>query len=185
MSAAFKGRREDRRLITGTGRYTADWNQPGQLYAAFLRADRAHAEIVSINTKAAASSPGVACVMTHEDTAAAGLKFPPPFVPYPGKGGQPIKVPQHGILAKDRVRYVGECVACVVATSAQIAQDATELIAVDYADLPVVMDPVAALKPGAAGLYPELKGNLFLDWGIGNEPAVEEAKDSLPGFCLA
>ena len=127
MSSAFKGRREDKRLITGAGRYTADCNQPGQLYAAFLRSDRAHAEIVSIDIKAAASAAGVACVMTHEDTAAAGLKFPPPFVPYPGKGGQPIKVPQHGILARDRVRYVGEEIAMVVATTARPISSAASI----------------------------------------------------------
>ena len=78
MSAHFKGRREDRRLITGNGKYTADWNQPGQLYAAFLRSDRAHAEIASLNVKAALASPGVAAVLTADDTAAAGLSFPPP-----------------------------------------------------------------------------------------------------------
>ena len=71
MSTAFKGRREDRRLITGNGKYTADWNLPGQLYAAFLRADRAHATIKSLNTKAAASHPGVAAILTADDTAAA------------------------------------------------------------------------------------------------------------------
>ena len=66
MSAHFKGRREDRRLITGNGKYTADWNQPGQLYAAFLRSDRAHAQIVSINVKPALSAPGVAAVLTAD-----------------------------------------------------------------------------------------------------------------------
>jgi len=175
MSAVFKGRREDRRLITGTGRYTADWNQPGQLYAAFLRADRAHAEIVSINTKAAASHPGVACVMTHVDTAAAGLKFPPPFVPYPGKGGQPIKVPQHGVLAKDRVRYFGEEIAMVVASTQAAAQDAVEKIEVEYRDLPALADVEDSLKPGAPLIHPELPGNVSMEFDYGDQAKVDEA----------
>src|SRR5829696_7321509 len=87
----FKGRREDDRLLTGRGRYTADWNLPGQLYGAFLRSDRAHAEIVSMSIKAALAMPGVKAILTGEDTAA--FKTPPPMVAYPGKGGAMIKVP--------------------------------------------------------------------------------------------
>ena len=151
MSAAFKGRREDRRLITGNGRYTADWNQPGQLYAAFLRSDRAHAEIVSLNTKPALAVPGVAGVFTAEDTKAAGIVFPPPFIPYPGKGGQPIKAPAHTVLANGRVRYVGEEIAMVVASSQAAAQDAVEQIEIEYNDLPAVADVEDAMKPGEIG----------------------------------
>ena len=67
MTAKFKGRREDQRLITGQGRFTADWNLPGQLYGHFLRSDRAHAEIVSLDAKAALAAPGVKAVLTGED----------------------------------------------------------------------------------------------------------------------
>jgi carbon-monoxide dehydrogenase large subunit len=175
MSAAFKGRREDRRLITGSGRYTADWNQPGQLYAAFLRSDRAHAEIVSIDTKAALAQPGVAGVFTAEDTKAAGLVFPPPFIPYPGKGGQLIKAPAHGILASGRVRYVGEEIAMVVADTAAAAQDAVERIEIEYRDLPMVADVEDALKPGAPQIHPEIPGNVSMLFDYGDEAKVNEA----------
>src|SRR6185436_9429875 len=85
----FKGRREDDRLLTGRGRYTADWNLPEQLYGYFLRSDRAHAEILSL--KIPEGFPGVKAILTGEDTA--DLKTPPPMVRYPGKGGSQIKVP--------------------------------------------------------------------------------------------
>ena len=122
MSGAFKGRREDDRLLTGQGRYTADWNLPGQLYACFLRSDRAHAEILSFDKRIASSLPGVVAVFSGEE--AKDLKTPPPMVKYPGRGGGLLKVPERPILARGRVRYVGQEVALVVATSAAAAQDA-------------------------------------------------------------
>src|SRR5687767_9545515 len=116
MSTEFKGRREDRRMITGGGRYTADWNEPGQVYAHFLRADRGHAEIVSIDTSAASSQPGVLLVLIGEDADIAALKTPPSNVTYPGVGGMMIRQPHRPVLARGKVRYVGEPVAMVVAT---------------------------------------------------------------------
>ncbi|TMH37653.1 MAG: hypothetical protein E6H59_11985, partial [Betaproteobacteria bacterium] len=77
MGAGFKGRREDLRLVTGQGKYTSDWNLPGQLYGSFLRSDRAHAEIVSVNTAPALASSGVVAVFTGADTAKAGFKSTP------------------------------------------------------------------------------------------------------------
>ena len=105
----FKGRREDDRLLTGQGRYTADWNFSGQLYGVFLRSDRAHARIVSIETAAAKASPGVVEIFTGEDVQ--HFKTPPPQVKYP------IKVPRREILARERLRYVGQEIALVVADS--------------------------------------------------------------------
>src|SRR5262245_24816625 len=74
MSEAFHGRREDLRLVTGHGQYTADWNLPGQVYGYFLRADRAHAEIVTLDTAAAARTPGVLGIFSGQDLAKAGFK---------------------------------------------------------------------------------------------------------------
>ncbi|MGH8726333.1 MAG: xanthine dehydrogenase family protein molybdopterin-binding subunit, partial [Burkholderiales bacterium] len=128
----FKGRREDDRLLTGRGRFTADWNLPGQLYGCFLRSDRAHAEIRSLNAKAALGLPGVRAVLAGQDTA--HFKTPPPMVTYPGKGGAALKVPHRDVIARDRVRYVGQEVALVIATSAAAAQDAAEAIEVEYRD---------------------------------------------------
>jgi carbon-monoxide dehydrogenase large subunit len=169
----FKGRREDDRLLTGRGKFTADWNFPGQLYAHFLRSDRAHAEIVSLSTKAASGMPGVKAIFTGEDTA--HYKTPPPMVRYPGKGGAQIKVPHRDVLARGRVRYVGQEMALVVATSPAAAQDAAEAIEVEYRDLPAVVDARAALEAGAPQLHPDIPGNLSFDFVYGDEAATEAA----------
>ena len=169
----FKGRREDDRLLTGRGRYTADWNFPGQLYACFLRSDRAHAEILGLNTKPALALPGVVAVLTGEDTAQ--FKTPPPMVTYPGRGGAMIKVPHRDVIARQRVRYVGQEVALVVATTASAAQDAAEAIELEYRDLPAVVDAEAALEPGAPQLHAEIPGNLSFDFEYGDESAAQEA----------
>jgi carbon-monoxide dehydrogenase large subunit len=163
----FKGRREDDRLLTGQGCYTADWNFPGQLYGYFLRSDRAHAEIVSINTGEAKKSPGVLAVFTGEDVA--HFKTPPPMVRYP------IKVPHRDILARGRVRYVGQEIALVVAISPAAAQDAAEKIEIEFNELPPVVDGAAALKPGAPQLHEDVPGNLAATYEYGDEKAAAEA----------
>src|SRR4051794_32455481 len=104
-------RREDFRLVTGQGRYTADWNLEGQLHAVFLRADRAHAEIVRLNALDALAQPGVRAVLTGKDAQDARFKSLPNVVNYLGKDGQALRKPFHPVLAGDRVRYVGEPVA--------------------------------------------------------------------------
>ena len=175
MSARFKGRREDLRLVTGQGKFTSDWNLPGQLHAYFLRSDRAHAEIVSVDTAQAAKSTGVVAVFTGADTAKAGFKSTPQLARYPGRGGATIKVPHRDGLANQRVRFVGQEVALVVATSASAAQDAAERIEVEYRDLPVVVDGEGALAAGAAQLYPDIPGNLCFDYEYGDEAKTNEA----------
>src|SRR3984957_9581469 len=138
MATAFKGRREDQRLVTGAGRYTADWNLPGQLHAVFLRADRAHAVIRSIDKSAAERAPGVVAVLTARDVADAGFRTLPPSAHFPGRGGMKCLVPERPVLATDRIRYSGEEVAIVVAETRNEAADAAELIEIDYQDLPPV-----------------------------------------------
>ena len=103
-------RREDSRLVTGQGCYTSDWNLPGQLHAAVLRADRAHAEIVRLDATRALAHPGVKAVLTGDDVRAAGFKSLPNIVSYPGKDGQQIRKPHHPVLAMGCVRFVGEVV---------------------------------------------------------------------------
>jgi len=174
MSGKFKGRREDFRLVTGQGKYTSDWNLPGQLHGYFLRSDRAHAEIISIDTKSAQSSPGVVAVFTGVDTVKAGFKSSPNIARYPGRGGMLIKVPHRDGLASGRVRHVGQEVAFVVATSALAAQDAAEKIEIEYRELPVVVDAEAALAPGAEQLYPDIPGNLCFDYEYGDEGKTNE-----------
>ena len=169
----FKGRREDDRLLKGQGKYTADWNFPGQLHGCFLRSDRAHAEIVGFNKEPALSVPGVQAVLTGEDTA--DFRTPPPMVTYPGRGGSTIKVPQREVIARKRVRYVGQEVALVVAASPAAAQDAAEAIEVEYRDLPAVVDAEAALAPGAPQLHDGIAGNLAFDYEYGDEKAAADA----------
>jgi carbon-monoxide dehydrogenase large subunit len=173
VSERFAGRREDARLLKGEGRYTADWNFPDQLYGAFLRSDRAHALIEKIDTGGAKAAPGVVAVFIGEDVR--HFKTPPPQVKFPGRGGVAIRVPHRPTLALDRVRYVGQEVALVVATSPAAAQDALELIEVDYAELPAVVDGAAALAPDAPQLHESVPGNVAFDYEYGSEAATEEA----------
>ena len=173
MSEGFAGRREDARLLKGEGRYTADWNFPGQLYGAFLRSDRSHAVIEKMDIGRAKTAPGVIAIFTGEDVK--HFKTPPPQVKFPGRGGSAIKVPHRPTLALDRVRYVGQEVALVVATSPAAAQDALELIEVEYGELPPVVDGAAALAPDAPQLHESVPGNVAFDYEYGNEAAVNEA----------
>src|SRR2546427_522860 len=171
----MKGRLEDWRLLTGQGRFISDWNFPNQAYAAFLRSDRAHAEIVSVDAGSALEAPGVLAVLTGRDVAEAGYKSIPTNLGVVDRFGEPLKKPPRPVLAQVKVRHVGECVACVVAESAQLAQDAAELIAVEYRELPAVTAAEKALAPGAAQLHAELPGNLSFDWVAGDEAATEAA----------
>ena len=174
MSSAFKGRYEDRRLVTGQGRYTADWDLPGQCYGHFLRSDRAHADIVGIDTDTARKSPGVVAVFTGDDLAKAGFKSPRAMAFMKGKDGAALKDPHRPALAQGRVRFVGEPVVLVVAESETAAQDAAELIVIDYGDLPAVVEPQDAIAPGAPLLHADVPGNLAMDYEYGNKAAADE-----------
>lgn len=173
--SSFKGRREDRRLVTGQGRYTNDWNLEGQVYAAFRRSDRGHALIKSIDASAAQDSPGVIAVLTGRDVAYAGFKTLPPISPPPGRGGQGILVPERPVLARDRVRFVGEEVAVVVAKSAAAARDAADLIEIDYEDLPVLIGFDNAMAADAPVIHDNIPGNICFDFEYGDEQKTKDA----------
>src|SRR5947208_8978848 len=171
----MKGRLEDRRLLTGQGRFISDWNFPNQAHAAFLRSDRAHAEIVSVDAAAPREAPWLLLVLTGRYMADPGYTSIPTNLGVVDRFGEPLKKPPRPVLAQGKVRHVGECVACVVAESRELAQDAAELIAVEYRDLPAVTVADKALAPGAAQLHAELPGNLSFDWVAGDEAATEAA----------
>ncbi len=171
----MQGRLEDRRLLTGQGKFTSDWNFLNQAHAVFLRSDRAHAEIASIDTRAALAHPAVLAVLTGEDVAAAGYRSLPTQLGVNDRNGQPLKKPPRPVLAQGKVRHVGECVACVIAETALAGQDAAELIEVEYRELPAVTLAEKALQPGAPQLHAELPGNLSFDYGTGDEAATEAA----------
>jgi carbon-monoxide dehydrogenase large subunit len=166
---------EDKRLITGAGKYTADWNVAGQLYGYFVRADRAHAEIVALNAAPALAHPGVKHVFTGADAVAAGYTKAPHSLGIPGRNGMKARAPLRPVLAHGKVRFVGEAVALVVADSAAAAQDAAELIEIEYRDLPSVTQPEDALKDGAPQLHADVPGNLCFEAEAGNEPEVAAA----------
>ncbi len=170
-----KGRLEDGRMLTGRGRYVSDWQLPGQAHGFFLRSDRAHAEIASIDASAALALPGVVAVLTGKDAAEAGLKPMPAAAPMKGRGGADQLATPRPSLAQGRVRYVGEPVALIVAESAALAQDAAEAVVVDYRDLPAVADANAALAKDAPRLHETVPSNLVLDYTGGDEAATDAA----------
>ncbi len=170
-----KGRLEDARMLTGSGRYVQDWNLPQQAHGAFLRSDRPHARIVSVDATAARAMPGVLAVLTGEDVKAAGYKPLPAFAPMKGRNGMDLIIPPRPTLALGRVRFVGEPVALVVAETAMQAQDAAEAVMVDYEDLPAVFESRDALGAGAPLIHNEVPGNMALDFEGGNQAATDAA----------
>jgi len=156
----LQGRVEDPPLVTGTARYTDDLAAPGALHAAFVRSVVAHALVTGIDTGEAATMPGVAGVFTAADL---GL---PPLPPdgAPDAFARPV-------LAAERVRFLGEAVAVVVADSRTAAVDAVELVGVDYEPLETVTDPLRALAPGAPVLFAEHGGNLVVEQPWRGPPA--------------
>jgi carbon-monoxide dehydrogenase large subunit len=161
---------EDRRFITGRGRYLDDISRPRQAHAVFLRSPHAHARIRSIDTRAAASASGVIAVLTGADLAADGLG-PVPCV----SGVAGAVLPPRPAMVADRVRHVGDTVAMVVAENTAVARDAADLVAVDYEPLPAAVDTVGALAPGQPQVWDEAKGNLCFDWDVGDAGAVAAA----------
>lgn len=166
---------EDARLVTGRGKFAADWNEPAQLYAQFVRADRAHAEIVSVDTDAALHAPGVKAVLTGKDAIRAGYVKAPHSLNFPGVNGTQTLAPKRPVLAHGKVRFVGEALALIVADSAELAADAAELIKIEYRDLPAIVSPEAALAQGAPQLHEDVPGNLSLEVAAGDAAAVEAA----------
>src|SRR5215510_264624 len=168
MVGARIKRREDPRLITGQATYTDDLQLPGMLYMSVLRSVYAHAKITSIGVSKARELPGVVAVLTATDIA--GQTGPVPCAAEaPG-----MKLPHHPLLAEGKVRYVGEPVAVVVATSRYVARDALDLIEVDYDPLDAVADPEKAVEADSVLLYEEFGDNIAFRMAVPN-PAVDQA----------
>ncbi len=155
-------RREDPRLITGTATYTDDLTLPGMLHAAILRSPHAHARVTRIDTAKARSAQGVVAVYTAADTEAVLKPMPCAWlIP-----NSELKIATYPQLVKDVVRYVGDCVAVVVAEDRYQAQDAVDLIDVDYDPLPPVVDPQKAAATGAPQLHADVPGNQAFHWTV-------------------
>ncbi len=166
---------EDPALLRGEGRFTDDLLREGQTHLVFLRSPYAHARIVGVDTSAAQAVPGVLAVFSGAELHAAGVQPIGPAVPFPRPDGTPgASAPRHP-LALDRVRYVGEAVAAVVAESREAALDGAEAIVVDYEELPAVTDPFAAMRPGAPLLCDAAPDNIAAEARHGDAAATEAA----------
>lgn len=170
----LKGRLEDDRMLTGRGKYVSDWNLPGQAYGHFVRSDRAHADIVSLDAAAALAQPGVIAVFSGEDILGA-LKSLPCALPVKGRGGMELIHPGRPALAQGRVRFTGEPVALVIAESAAAAADAAELVNVEYRDRDAVVKAADAIEPGAALVHDAVPGNIVMDYESGDDAGSKAA----------
>ena len=171
-------RREDRRFITGAGRYTDDIVLPNQAYAYILRSPHAHALIRSISTDAALAAPGVVAVFTGHDVAADKVGGIPCGWLVKSKDGSNMVEPPHPMLVADRVRHVGDQVAVIIADSKAEARAAAQLVEVDYDVLPAVATLGDAITDGAATVWDQAKGNVCFDWDLGDKAAVKAAMKS-------
>jgi aerobic carbon-monoxide dehydrogenase large subunit len=162
-------RLEDDALVRGLGRYAADVALTGQAYAYFVRSPHAFADIRSIDSEAARAVPGVLAVLTAADMEGIGnVSQHPPLV---GRGGRKLIVPHRPALAGTTVRHVGEPVAVVVADTLTAAQDAAEVVSVEYEERTPVVDLREAVREGAPEVWPEAPGNIAVDWlGLAADP---------------
>ncbi|TCN32036.1 xanthine dehydrogenase family protein molybdopterin-binding subunit [Sinorhizobium americanum] len=168
-------RKEDRRFLTGKGRYTDDMSVPGMKYAVFVRSPHAHATITGIDATAARAMPGVIDVLDGKQLLADGIGNLICGWMIHSKDGSPMKMGAWRPLADKTVRYVGDAVAIVVADSVAEARDAAEAVVVDYDLLPAVTDPLQTLADGEPQLHPEAPNNLIFDWELGDAAAVDRA----------
>ena len=168
-------REEDLRLLTGRGRYVEDVLAQGAARGYVLRSPHAHARILATDTRRAREAPGVLAVLTGADLRARGLGTLRPMVPRRRRNGTAAFVCPQPLLAQDRVRYVGDAIAFVVAETLAEARDAAELIAVEYEPLPAVVSAEAALAAGAPAVWDDNPGNEAFTHAAGNKAAVEAA----------
>ena len=168
-------RLEDQRLLTGKGQFIDDKPAEGTLWLHVLRSPHAHARIVSIDTKAATEMPGVEAVFTGADLIKDDIGVIPTLNIFKRPDGSPMTVPPRRLLAHEVVRFAGEAVAAVVASSRALAIEAAEAIVVEYQELPAVVDPIAATKPGAPAVWPEAPDNIVAAMSYGDAAKVEAA----------
>src|SRR5580692_499354 len=150
-------RSEDPRILTGAGRYVDDIKLPGMLHAAFVRSPLAHGLVLSVDVSAARALPGVVAVLTGADLEAITVPAPDPLLAFFGAAGP---TPEFTLLVTDKVRFVGDPVAIVIAESRYLAEDGCELVEAEYEDLPAVMTAAFALDPGSPPLFANLGDNI-------------------------
>ena len=168
-------RKEDKRFTTGKGKYTDDIRMENQAYAAFVRSPHAHATVKGIDASAALAIEGVIAVLDGAGMSADGIGGIITGWVITSKDGNPMKVGSWRPLAEDKVRYVGDAVAVVVAETQALARLAAEAVVVEYDALPVVVFADKALEPGAPEVHDTTPGNLIFDWEIGDEAKTDAA----------
>ena len=168
-------RKEDRRFLMGNGNYLDDINVEGQTYAYFVRSPHAHATINGIDISAAKASHGVVAVLTGKDLAADEIGGLICGWTIHSKDGEPHKAPAHPALATEKVRYVGDHVAIVIAETADQAKDASEKVSVDYGVLPAAAVTATAADASAPLVHDDAPGNVCYDWEIGDAAATDAA----------
>ncbi|MBV9862290.1 MAG: xanthine dehydrogenase family protein molybdopterin-binding subunit [Alphaproteobacteria bacterium] len=175
-------RKEDFRLLTGKGRFGADFSPPGLAHAIIVRSPHAHARIVAVNGEAALAGPGVLAVLTGADFVADGLQPIPHNAGLMGAPDVAVRIRRvapvatgHYPMPSDKVRFAGEPVAMVLAESLDQAKDAAERVEIVYEPLAAVARAADAVKPGAPILWDEAPGNVCLDIEVGDEPATAAA----------
>jgi carbon-monoxide dehydrogenase large subunit len=168
-------RKEDDTLVRGKGKYTDDFDLPGQAYAWIVRSSHAHGIIKGIDTSAAKAMPGVLGVWTGTDLASAGYGPYTCGLPLKNRDGTPLLQTNRTALMSDKVRYVGDPVAFVVAETLAQARDAAEAVVLDIEPLPAVTSAEEAARPGAPQLYDHIPNNVALDYHYGDTAKVEAA----------
>jgi carbon-monoxide dehydrogenase large subunit len=168
-------RQEDPTLLQGQGRYSDDIKLDGLAYCAMVRSQVAHGLIKGIDISEAKTMPGVLGVWTGADLDAAGYGTLKTVLPVPNRDGSPMKTPVRPSLATDKVRFVGDPVAFVVAETPAQARDAAEAVMVDIESLPAVTDARAAAQPGAPLVFDDVPGNIGVDFHYGDTAKVDEA----------
>src|SRR4029079_10704209 len=168
-------RKEDKRFITGKGRYVDDIKLLGMTHAHFIRSPHAHAKVKGIHSSAALKMPGVVAVLTGQQIVDDKIGNLICGWAITSKDGSPMKMGAWPAMAPETVRFVGQAVAVVIAETKNEARDAAEAVTVDYEELPAIPDIRAAMKSGAPQLHPEAPGNVVYDWHIGDDAAVKAA----------
>ena len=171
---------EDARLLHGLGRYSDDLDVPRQAYGVLVRSPHAHARIVRIDARAASSAPGVLAVLTGADLAADGVGNMPSDRARKRRDGTPAVATPRPLLARERVRHVGDPVVLVVADTREHAVDAADLVVVEYAPLPAVVATADAGRPRAPAVWDEAPDNVAFVWAAGQKEAVTHAFERAP-----
>ena len=171
-------RTEDRRFLTGKGKYVDDMVLEGMTYATIVRSHLAHAKILSLDTSACEAAPGVVAVFTGKDIEAAEIGGVPCGWQVDFKNGDTMKEPPHPLLVADKVRFMGDAVAIVIAETSAQAKDGAELIQVDYQELEAVVEGPQALVEGAPLVHDDVPSNTCYDWELGDKEAADNAIES-------